>query len=290
MDKTPSRYRESRLRLVKPTGFLRACVRSYGSENGIKPFAILFLPRSGSNLLASVLDSHPDILCHHEIFNWQLPQRSQGARSGEIRLDLGTASERDQDPWRFLNLVFSQAGETLDGKLNPVQFIGAKISPYDNFWVVLSVLLNRRIKKIVVRRSNFLAAFVSGQLAMETGEWAVFSDREVGARPNQQVQVDARRFLAFARKRRFFHAAIRFALRCTGQTHAEVEYATLKDSATQSRLLMFLGAREVAQLNERTRKQERRRLADRIANFDELRRRLSGTRYREFLDGEGADG
>jgi hypothetical protein len=207
-------------------------------------------------------------------------------RSGDIRLSLGSAIERDQDPWRFLNLVFSQTGVTQDGQRNAAKFIGAKISPYDNFWVVLSVLINRRVKKIVVRRSNFLAAFVSGQLAMKTGQWAVFKDRQAEARPRQQVQVDVGRFFAFARKRRIFHAAVRFAMGITGQRFMQVDYVTLKDPGVRSQILGFLGAHDVVQLSERTQKQERGSFADRIANFDEVRQRLAGTPYSDLLEGE----
>ena len=32
-------------------------------------FVILAAPRSGSNLLCTLLNSHPEILCHHEVFN-----------------------------------------------------------------------------------------------------------------------------------------------------------------------------------------------------------------------------
>ena len=41
---------------------LRPCRRS-------TRFVILAAPRSGSNLLCTLLDSHPEILCHHEVFN-----------------------------------------------------------------------------------------------------------------------------------------------------------------------------------------------------------------------------
>ena len=34
-------------------------------------FVILAVPRTGSNLLCTLLNSHPEILCHHEVFNPQ---------------------------------------------------------------------------------------------------------------------------------------------------------------------------------------------------------------------------
>ena len=35
----------------------------------MRPFVILAAPRTGSNMLCTLLNSHPAITCHHEIFN-----------------------------------------------------------------------------------------------------------------------------------------------------------------------------------------------------------------------------
>ena len=76
-----------------PTGG-RGC-----GDSGVGRFVILGAPRTGTNLLCTLLDSHPDVLCHHEVFNpagifWALGDR-QGA------LDLGSMAERDADPLGF---------------------------------------------------------------------------------------------------------------------------------------------------------------------------------------------
>src|SRR4051794_40219654 len=59
-------------------------------------FVILAAPRTGSNMLVTLLGSHPDVLCHHELFNdtgiyYAVPLRGGG-------FDLGTMEDRLHDP------------------------------------------------------------------------------------------------------------------------------------------------------------------------------------------------
>src|SRR6202051_4647549 len=68
-------------------------------------FVILAAPRSGSNMLCTMLDSHPSILCHHEIFN---PKGIRLAlRLRDTDFALGTVAQREQDPRRFLEQVWT---------------------------------------------------------------------------------------------------------------------------------------------------------------------------------------
>src|SRR6516225_7630935 len=67
-------------------------------------FVILAAPRTGSNMLCTLLNSHPEILCHHEIFNhagifYALPLRDRG-------FSLGALEERDRHPLAFLERVW----------------------------------------------------------------------------------------------------------------------------------------------------------------------------------------
>ncbi|MCA9265021.1 MAG: sulfotransferase, partial [Planctomycetales bacterium] len=69
----------------------------------MKRFVILAVPRTGSNLLCTLLNSHPEILCHHEVFNPQgiflaLTQRDRPH-------SLPSLDERNRDPLRFLDEV-----------------------------------------------------------------------------------------------------------------------------------------------------------------------------------------
>ena len=67
-------------------------------------FVILAVPRTGSNLLCTLLNSHPQVLCHHEVFNPQgvftaLDYRGQG-------LNVESLQQRDDDPRGFLDRVW----------------------------------------------------------------------------------------------------------------------------------------------------------------------------------------
>ena len=67
-------------------------------------FVILAAPRTGSNLLCTMLNGHAEILCHHEIFNPHGIFYSWDRRVGSI--DLGTLEERRRDPIGFLDRVW----------------------------------------------------------------------------------------------------------------------------------------------------------------------------------------
>ena len=59
-------------------------------------FVILAASRSGSNMLCRMLDSHPAILCHHEIYNPKGIRLAVTLR--ETDFTLGTMAERERDP------------------------------------------------------------------------------------------------------------------------------------------------------------------------------------------------
>ena len=60
---------------------------------------------SGSNVLCTMLDSHPAILCHHEIFNPKGIRLALRLRGTDF--SLGTVAQREQDPRRFLDRVWT---------------------------------------------------------------------------------------------------------------------------------------------------------------------------------------
>jgi LPS sulfotransferase NodH len=274
----------NRFALRQPRGFLDAVFRSYGAEIGIRPFVVIFLPRTGSNFLASALDSHPEILCHHEVFNFKSPHRSLSARSGELQLSLGTAQERDSNPWAFLSKMFSSVGVWKSGEPNHVSAIGAKLSPYDNAWVFLALLLNRRVKKIVMRRDNFLETFVSAEFASQTGEWAVFDGAGAGPKKPGQVHVDVSKLRAYCRKSERFYRLLNIAQYVTGQRFHFVEYAKCSQQAELIDATTFLGVATGHSMAARTVRQADRSLSERIDNFDEVRLALNNTPWCRFTE------
>lgn len=260
---------------------VRAIFRSFRSDGCDAPFVILFLPRTGSNLLAALLDSHPDVLCHHEVFNPQSPFRSLSAREGLITLDLGTAEERDRDPYAFIERVY----RTTCG----AKAVGFKMSIDDRrrLDVVIALLLNRSIRKIIVRRDSWLHAYTSSLIAEETKAFIKFADERAGGEDGQRrVRVDPEHFVRYVRKRRLAYALLGLVERLTLQRMFTIEYRELKEPGRLNALLRFLGVSANVPLKERTARQNSSRLEDRISNFIEVRDRLAGTSHARYLADE----
>ena len=67
-------------------------------------FALLTHPRCGSTYLATLLNSHPQVLCHGELFYQHQVFYAVGYRDGSLHL--ATPAERDADPAAFLDKVW----------------------------------------------------------------------------------------------------------------------------------------------------------------------------------------
>lgn len=253
--------------------------RRLSPEPGITPFVILFVPRTGSNLLAGMLDSHSGILCHHELFlPGSPPHRSLSVRDGLVSIDLGTAEERDRDPFRFLRRVYS----THEG----FKAVGFKMALSDvNVGVLLALTLNRSIRKIAVRRDNWLSVYTSALIA-EQSEFIRFAAAEQSAPStrSRRVNVDVDRFIRYARKRVVTFTLLRRLMRWTRQPWLEIEYEDIKRPESFGEVLRFLGVPPDSSIRERTVRQNPVGLEDRIENYAEVVERLRGTPYAKYLD------
>ena len=67
-------------------------------------FVILSVPRAGSNLLCTLLNSHPEVLCHHEVFNPRGIFYALTHRDGSF--SVGSVAERQRDPLGFLERLW----------------------------------------------------------------------------------------------------------------------------------------------------------------------------------------
>jgi hypothetical protein len=247
----------------------------YIPDRGTK-FVIVYLPRTGSNRLAALLDSHPDVLCHHEVFNPDGIHRSLAYKQSD--LSFGTVAERDADPWRFIRRVY----EFTDG----ATAVGFKLGPGRPYNPVLATLmLARRVRKIVVERRNLLHAYTSVLIARATQVWSRTDPASGGAHRSQvRVTVDLPGFRRFVRKRQFFYAVARTQLRGTGQPHRFVAYEDLDDPAVRTDLLAFLGVDPQTGLTDGTVRQNPPLVRPRVENYDEIARALEGTSLAHMLD------
>ncbi|MFZ0256583.1 MAG: hypothetical protein WAN46_13295 [Gammaproteobacteria bacterium] len=235
-------------------------------------FVVLATPRTGSNWLCSLLDSHPDILCHHEIFNPEGIHYALSARGGT--LDFGTVEHRDSDPLQVLERVWH---DTLGF---PV--VGFKLNRGQSLVVLNRVLRDRAVRKIIIKRANRIKTFVSERIAEVTGEWESYRESELSGK-QVTVAVDPAELCRHVVANQRFYQEIHQSLDDTAQSAMEIHYEKLTDPQELARALSFLGVSPAAKLTAGTRKQNVRSLQELISNIDDLRTRLEGSELEQDL-------
>lgn len=212
-------------------------------------FAIVCMGRTGSTLLADLLNSHPDIECRGELFGLEFGYK-----------DYPNISRRE-----FLEQYAYETEKPIRGFKMPLDWIlRGHFGIFDDF---------RELGYKIVRlnRANILAHWLSIRLAQVNSNWGSKHIYE-----NQHVRIEPWQFLSFIGRRNAWNQLLD-AL-CEGTNPALFEYERLFETAEQARLLTFLGA-NVASLSTSKIRQRTAPLSDAIENYDELSAALTTTPF-----------
>jgi LPS sulfotransferase NodH len=230
-------------------------------------FVVLAAGRTGSNMLCNLLHSHPEILCHHELFNVDAIYYALDYRDGS--LNLGTFEERNRRPLEFLARVW----QTTLG----FPCIGFKYGLGHDPVVLQALLEDRGVRKIVLRRRNRIKTFVSELIAFKTGQWEVYRQGEL-IRDRPKVHVDLAELRQhIARNEEYFQGIDQF-LQSSGQPCLRVWYEDLFADAVRLDLLRFLGVTpSLGNLSITSVKQNPKDLRELIANIAEVQSALAGS-------------
>lgn len=225
-------------------------------------FVILAAPRTGSNLLCTLLNSHPDLLCHHEVFN---PQGVFTALDyPDPALQSTPLERRDGDPLGFLERVWASG--------NHSRGVGFKWTRGQNQTVLQHVVGEAEVKKIVLRRKNRVKTFVSERIAQQTQQWEVYRQDEL-VLPRPQIVIDPEDLLHHVDLNQRFYSELMVQLQA-GQPYLAIDYEDLFDHQVQQNLLNFLDVSALHCSEAQSVKQNPRDLREIVANFDQLLREL----------------
>lgn len=275
-------------------------------------FIILCDARTGSNMLASSINTNPEIICFRELFNpimeglgYHVPGYNNNSAADRAL--------RDRDFRAFLQQrVFCQHPPG-------VRAVGFKM-PYSHFWAFPGLLnwlvQDQELQVVALSRKNLLRQLVSLRIAQETGGWA--EDRKRTLRQKMRL-ANTQRWLrhplrAGGRLRRYLfprepewktlrspvtltpdecHAFFQkaawdiahFHKRFAGHTIIDVTYEELVDDrhAALERVQQFLGVAPRV-LDPTTRKQNPESLRELIDNYDDLYAAFRDTDYAQFFD------
>ncbi|MEO8374238.1 MAG: hypothetical protein ABI471_03370 [Sphingomonas bacterium] len=224
-------------------------------------FVIFAAPRTGSNLLCSLLNAHPDILCHHGLFN------PGGVHWARDRRGKGDVAGRDSNPVAFLDTVWASGGDA--------RAIGFKMNRDENDDAADALLCDPGVLKILLKRRNRVRTFVSEEIARLTGVWESYDEPAETEIPALRVEADD--LIRHSDLNAAYYAAFESGLRATGQAWLETDYEALADRSEMARILAFLGIDAHAALPAASYKRGPADLYAVVANFDELADALEGT-------------
>mgnify|MGYP006300240343 CR=1 FL=1 len=225
-----------------------------------RPFIIVADLRTGSTLLSSSLDRHPDIRCMGELFHSQdFPDnRIPGVNHFE---KTGTA---------LVHHAFRAGGCKAAG-FRAMVFLPAKETPrWADAWRALRDYADLRV--IFLQRRDYLAQYVSYRIAVQTGKWHPSPDDSIlvpEERP--RVVVDPEDFRKWKDERIRLYAKRRRQL--YGKAILDLDYSQLAFNwrSTIIRVQGFLSADPLC-LHPVKKKQERRNISNAIKNIDELKK------------------
>ncbi len=236
------------------------------------PFVVVALPRTGSTLLTSLLNSHPRITCHNEPFN---PDAVYAAYP--VLKNIYMRAYRYRDPVRFADFLFAEGNES--------RIVGFKLLDYQAKEVCDHLLSRQDVRKIVLKRANLLASYSSNHIAMKTRKWTVRRD---GGEEMAAIEFDPRLFHGYVRKAHRYYDHIEEVIARSNSQAIDLEYRDLLDSDTHRRLLEFLRVDPSNTLHSDVHKQNPGRMEDRFLNWDCVVGTLSGTNMEEWLDTDAA--
>ncbi len=236
-------------------------------------FLILAAPRTGSNLLCGLLNSHPSILCHHGLFNPNGVHYALDHRDG--RIDFGSPEKRDLDPAVFLDQVWRN---TLGRAA-----VGFKFNHGESGRALRLLIRDPLVRKILLTRGNRVRAYVSALEAAATGQWESFGATDA-PRGRRAVHVDLAGLWNYVHASDHFYASLRESLSAAEQTFLSVYYESLSSPEEMGRLLRFLEVPACGlTLSAPSYKRGSHDLDDLVVNFAELAAALRGSALEDEL-------
>lgn len=273
-------------------------------SGGPQRFMVLCGPRTGSNMLTSALHSHPEIVCFREVFNFTLPSIDYNV-AGFDGKDPEALALRKRDPAAFMDrCLFS-------GHAPSIHAVGFKFI-YEHFWdspgLIEALQARPGLRVIHLKRRNGVRAFLSYKMAFATGSWQQPKPRPVHQRLLSTLAHPERIPASIRRRVSSSDQPLRIALppaecleyidlRIQQEAHFDALFAAnerleiayedmVADRQRQFRRAQdFLGV-EPRTLNESVERQNPGRMADLVANYDELSLALRQTPHAWMLDGQ----
>ena len=224
----------------------------------------------GSTLAATLLNSHPDIVCHVEPFH----RKWVNTEFPEINTE-DVRRERDADPDAFLAALLAR---TPKGRI-----LGLKILSGQAPMMSEGLAADPGFKKIVLRRDNVLASFSSNVLAQESRRYHAKTE---GQRNLNKISFDARPFETYRRWCEAYYRDLRDTIASSGSLHIDVRFTDLRKPTRRAEMLEFLECDPNVPLTSDLRPISAADLSERFENWADVCRHMRDIGKEDWLTGD----
>ena len=236
-------------------------------------FCLLSMPRTGSTRLAGLLDSHPHIVCHDELFH---VTETKESRKCPLPPTLSLDREwRRREPIGWLDAVAAAAAATV----REARAVGFKLQITDRPRVLEHVLLASEMKLVLLYRANRLAQYASARTAARSGRYYA---SDPGAELSAPLTFDRDDFLCYVERQALACSLVRDLVRNPARLFV-IEYGEVGTVAANAALLAFLGQEE-APLAAPDERMGSAVIRERFADPDAVAASLAHTVWRPWLD------
>lgn len=240
-------------------------------------FVIVCLPRTGSNLLRSLINSHSNTIAFGEIFRfeenigWDLRYYPQLKWLNQ---------KKNERPWDFLN------DEIFSRHLLHVKAVGFKLFYHHarnekqiKIWDFIRNS-DEDIKIIHLRRENYLRRFISYKRAKDSGRWVKLKKDEIDNYSTELAFDECIKFFEYTdaeekNTEKFF----------SGKNILTITYENLVSDTKKEmeRVFGYLGIPS-EKVKSETYKQIKRPLPESITNYHKLKDKFSKSKWEIFFD------
>jgi hypothetical protein len=246
------------------------------STKSMARFVLLAMARTGSYMLGSALNSHPEIKFFGELLKRNPLAEIDYLDIQQLRKDADELiRNRLSDPVSFVDTVLSTP--------TTAKAVGFKLMLGQNEMAVDHYIADRDVLKLLLHRDNMLAGYSSQVIARETGQGVAMKSDEVR---KKKVSFVANDFERFRKRRQRLYERARQRLEATNQSYCELEYRDTVHGAGLAKAIAFLGLDPSGHYPPQTRKRNTSLVLERFSNPDEAANYIKQMGRQEWLEDE----
>jgi LPS sulfotransferase NodH len=232
-------------------------------------FVIITNQRSGSNMLVSMLNSHPEIMCYGELFrvtpDWMKREGYQGALSvlDEVDPKFKDDNYRFSHPEKFVKAVFN-----LD---RGPKLCGFKLHLHQHPEYIARLIKEQEWRIVVLQRDNKLAQYSSHKIAKATGQGIAKRGELIKRAKVEFIPNEFARFLSKENKK---WDDVYEKLNKSVRQYVSVSYTDLVTKAHLKQMLAYLDVPTSFNLESQTNKRNSSNILSRFTNPDIVKKEM----------------